>query len=136
MQDEKKLQPGITGTSRTSVHKGNTAIHMGSGELEVFATPAMTALMEEAAVGCVKAYLGPGETSVGVRLDISHIAATPVGMDVRAEATLEAVEGRKLLFRVEAFDETEKIGEGKHERVVVDRGRFLSRLGRKIGGTA
>ncbi len=130
------MQPGITGTSRTSVHKGNTAIHMGSGELEVFATPAMTALMEEAAVGCVKAYLAPGETSVGVRLDISHIAATPVGMDVRAEATLEAVEGRKLLFRVEAFDETEKIGEGKHERVIVDCDRFLSRLSRKIGGTA
>ncbi len=130
------MQPGITGTSRTSVHKGNTAIHMGSGELEVFATPAMTALMEEAAVGCVKAYLAPGETSVGVRLDISHIAATPVGMDVRAEATLEAVEGRKLLFRVEAFDETEKIGEGKHERVIVDCDRFLSRLSRKIGRTA
>ncbi len=131
MEDERKLQPGLKGTSRTTVHSGNTAVHMGSGEIEVFATPAMTALMEAAAVRCLQGRLAPGETSVGIRLDISHVAATPVGVGVRAEATLQAVEGRKLVFRVEAFDETEKIGEGTHERAVVNRDRFLSRLAGK-----
>lgn len=135
MSDRNGLQPGIKGTSQTSVGPGNTALFMGSGEIEVFATPAMAALMEAAAVACVKPYLPANETSVGINIATSHIAATPPGMKVRAEATLESVEGRRLLFRVEAYDDVEKIGEGRHERVVVDRDKFLGKVNRKSGGT-
>jgi fluoroacetyl-CoA thioesterase len=128
MQTGTGLNPGIKGNAQAKVHDGNTALAMGSGEIEVFATPAMVALMEEAAVQCVKGSLGEGETSVGVRMEISHIAATPVGMGVRAEAVLQRVDGRRLFFQVVAFDEKEKIGEGEHERFVVQRDRFLSKV--------
>jgi len=134
MNDRNKLQPGIKGTSRTSVDAGITALSMGSGEIEVLATPAMAALMEAAAVNCVKPYLPSNETSVGVHIETSHIAATPPGMGVRAEATLEGVEGRRLFFRVEAYDDREKIGEGRHERVIVDREKFLGKVNKKCAG--
>jgi len=131
MSGESKLQIGATGKAEKKVDAGNTALTMGSGEIEVFATPAMVALMEEAAVKCVKALLGPEETSVGIRMDISHSAATPLGMAVRAEAVLQQVEGRKLTFQVTAFDSREKIGEGQHERFVVNKERFLSKVREK-----
>lgn len=128
MSDGASLAPGIKGTAETSVTALNTAVTMGSGEVEVFATPALVALMEAAAVQCVRGHLGPGETSVGTRLEISHMAATPRDMAVRAEAVLHAVEGRRLIFQVAAFDEREKIGEGRHERVVVQRDRFVTKV--------
>ena len=128
MSDSAPLAPGLKGTAETSVTALNTAVALGSGEVEVFATPALVALMEAAAVQCVRGHLAPGETSVGTRLEISHMAATPRDMAVRAEAVLDAVEGRRLIFLVAAYDEREKIGEGRHERVVVQRDRFVAKI--------
>ena len=124
---EKKLEPGLRGVSQAVVGDHNTAATLGSGEIDVFATPAMVALMESAAVLALQGCLQLGETSVGVRLEISHVAATPVGMGVRAEAVLDRMDGRRLFFRVSAFDDREMIGEGQHERVVVQREKFLGR---------
>jgi fluoroacetyl-CoA thioesterase len=121
------LKPGLTGATHTRVTGSNVAKEMGSGDVEVFATPAMVALMEGAAIESIKPCLKAGETSVGVRIDVSHLAATPLSMKIRAEATLEKVDGRRLFFRVAAYDDKEKIGEGNHERVIVQRDRFLAK---------
>jgi len=121
------LKPGLTGAAHTQVTGSNVAKEMGSGDVEVFATPAMVALMEEAAIESIKPCLKAGETSVGVRIDVSHLAATPIAMKIRAEATLEKVDGRRLFFHVAAYDDKEKIGEGNHERVIVQRDRFLAK---------
>ena len=100
MENGKKMEAGLQGASHATVGGHNTATTLGSGEIDVFATPAMVALMESAAVQALRGCLSPGETSVGVRLEISHLAATPVGMQVRAEAVLDRVDGRRLFFRV------------------------------------
>ena len=126
MEERKKPEPGAVGRAEMSVGEGDTALAMKSGEIEVFATPVMIALMEEAAVRCLEGCLAPEETSVGVRIDVAHLAATPKGMNVRAEAVLEEVNGRRLVFRVTAFDAKDKIGEGRHERAVVKREKFLA----------
>ncbi|MFP5211960.1 MAG: thioesterase family protein [Acidobacteriota bacterium] len=128
MAEESKLEPGITGVAQSIVTESNTAVAMGSGEVEVFATPAVVALMEAAAVACLKGRLAPGETSVGTRMDMAHVAATPVGMGVRAEAELESVDGRKLVFHVCAYDEKERISEGLHERFVIQTEKFMSKV--------
>jgi len=128
MSSETRLEPGARAAAETEVNSGNTAATMGSGEIEVFATPAMVALMEAAAVRCVRQGLSPEETSVGTRMEVSHVAATPLGMRVRAEAVLQKVEGRRLFFQVTAFDEKEKIGEGAHERFIVQREKFLGKV--------
>lgn len=125
---EKNLQPGIKGRAETEVTRALTATSMKSGDVEVYATPAMIALMEEAAVACVRDHLPQGHTSVGTYLEIHHKAATPLGMKVRAEALLEAVEGRRLIFRVTAYDEKDLIGEGRHERVIVPRDKFMEKV--------
>ncbi len=132
MSEQNKPRIDSVGKAEKRVDAGNTAVAMGSGEIPVFATPAMVALMEEAAVTCVKAQLGPDETSVGIRLEVAHTAATPVGMIVRAEAVLKEIDGRRLIFHVTAFDEREKIGEGRHERFVVKKERFLSKVQEKV----
>src|SRR5690606_13182138 len=108
------ILPGLTGEATTAVTSDNTALAMGSGTVDVFATPALAALMEAAAVSAVRAALEDGQTSVGVHLDVQHLAATPVGMTVRAEARLMTVEGRRLTFRVSAFDGVEQVGVGTH----------------------
>jgi len=131
MTQGEALQTGIRGTAETVVEANLSAESMGSGEIEVYATPAMIALMEAAAVNCVKEHLEEGTTSVGIRLDVAHAAATPLGMKVRAEAVLERIDGRRLFFQVTAYDEKEKIGEGVHERVVVARDRFMSKVSGK-----
>ncbi len=121
------LRTGIKGVALSKVTSEKTAINMKSGEVPVFATPAMVALMEEAAVQCVKNFLPENQTSVGIYLEIKHLAATPENMEVRAEAVLEKIDGKKLTFKVTAFDEKEKIGEGIHERFIVNKDKFLKK---------
>ena len=122
-----ELRAGISGEAFGVVTEGNTAIAMRSGDVGVFATPAMIALMEEAAVAALAPYLADGQTSVGVQVQVRHLAATPVGAQVRAIARVMLVEGRRVTLRVLAYDEKQSIGEGQHERMIVDRARFLER---------
>lgn len=125
------LAPGLTAEATTRVTDANTAAAVGSGGIVVFSTPMMIALMENAALRAVQPYLAEGESTVGTLVNIKHLAATPLGMNVRAVARLEAVEGRRLSFTVEAFDEKEKIGEGTHERFVIGVEKFLQRVAQK-----
>lgn len=125
------LEAGLVHEEQTTVHGGNTAAAVGSGGIAVFSTPMMIALMECAAMNAVQPFLADGETTVGTLVNVKHLAATPVGMQVRAVARLDLVEGRRLLFTVEAFDEREKIGEGTHERFVIQAERFLAKVRQK-----
>lgn len=125
------LTPGLTGEATTVVNSDNTAAAVGSGSVTVFSTPHMIALMELASLTTVQPHLNPGETTVGTVVNVRHLAATPQGHRVRAVARLESVEGKRLLFTVEAYDEAEKIGEGTHERYIVTLDRFLARVNQK-----
>jgi len=118
---------GIKNEKMEFVIETNTAIHYGSGNLPVYATPAMVALMEGAAAASVENELPEGMSTVGISLTIQHLAATPLGMKVRATSELIEVHGKKLVFHVTAFDEKEKIGEGTHERFIVSADRFLQK---------
>ena len=124
----KMLEVGLKYQSRVVVSEDNTALKLGSGDMEVFATPAMIALMENAAMNAVAEHLDAGATTVGTMMKSSHIKASAVGATITAEAELVAVEGRRLSFVVKAWDEKGTIGEGEHERFIVDRERFLSKL--------
>ena len=121
------LELGLTGESTTTVVHENTAAHVGAGGVEVFATPMMIALMENAAWQAVADHLDPGYVTVGTLVNVRHLAATPLGQQVRATARLVEIDGRRLVFQVEAFDEQRKIGEGQHERYIVNLERFLNR---------
>lgn len=127
-----ELNIGLKGRAETTVTPDNTAQAVGSGLVPVFATPYMIALMEGAAVNAVQAALAPDEGTVGTRLDVTHDAATPIGLKVWAEAELVAVEGRKLTFSVAAYDEREQIGGGTHERFVIKPEKFLARAEAKV----
>lgn len=118
---------GLTYTSTTVVDKTNTALTLGSGDMEVLATPAMVALMENAAMNAVAPHLEDGQTTVGSQISTTHLAPSFLGATVRAIATLTAVEGRKLTFSVEAHDGDTLIGTGTHIRYIVSRDRFLSK---------
>ena len=122
------LEIGLTFESTTIVSASNTAATLGSGDMDVFATPAMVALMENAAMKAVAAALPEGSATVGTQMNTSHIKASALGATITASATLTQVEGRKLTFAVKAWDEQGTIGEGEHTRFVVDRERFLSKL--------
>jgi fluoroacetyl-CoA thioesterase len=122
---------GIVGENTELVTAENTAARWGSGLVAGYSTPAMVALMENAAFNATKDILPVGQTTVGVEVHIKHLAATPVGMTVRARAELTHVDGRKLTFSVEAWDDVEKIGEGTHQRFVVDLDRFETRFQEK-----
>ena len=121
------FQPGQQEEFRFRVSDDHTAIHLGSGAARVLATPWMIAMMEGTAHRLLARHLPAGQSSVGVVVNVRHLAATPVGMTVRAEARLMTVEGRRLTFRVSAADATEQIGVGTHQRVIVDRERFMHR---------
>lgn len=125
------LEPGLRGEARRAVTRDQTAEAFGSGLVPVYATPAMVGLMEQAAVHALEGALPDDQTTVGTKLEIAHLAATPLGDAVRAEAVLTAIDGRKLMFVLAAFDSTEKIGEGRHERMIVSRQKFLERVARK-----
>lgn len=122
------LEEGLTHISRVIVDDHNTAISLGSGDMPVFATPAMMALMENAAMLAVASELPEGSTTVGGHIESSHIKPSPIGAEVEATATLEKIEGRKLFFKVVARQGDAVIGEGTHLRFIVDRDRFLSKL--------
>lgn len=121
------LTAGLVGELRITVEPATLASAVGSGGIEVFSTPSLIALMENAARSAVEPLLPPDQTTVGVRVDVRHLAATPAGEQVRARAELVEVDGRRLVFHVEAFDSHEKIGEGTHERMVVDPARLIAR---------
>ncbi len=127
------LKPGMVHEEALVVGEQHTAVHLGSGGVLVLATPIMVALMEAAARNLVDPKLDPGQMSVGTALNIQHLAATPLGMRVRARAELTGVEGRKLTFKVEAFDEREKVGEGTHSRAVINLDRFWEKVKNKQG---
>jgi len=127
-----ELAPGLKAELEHTVTDADTASKWGSGLVPVFSTPALVGLMERAAVTALTGHLSPGQTTVGARIDVRHLAATPVGMQVRARAELTIVEGRKLVFKVQAWDEVELIGQAEHERFVVDEARFLGRIQSKI----
>ena len=127
-----EITVGMAGTVSTSVEREDTAAEVGSGSLLVYATPCMVALMEGAACEAIAAALPEDKTSVGTELNISHLSATPVGMDVRAEAEVTAVEGNMLTFAVTAFDEKGKIGEGTHKRAIINTQRFLEKTYAKL----
>ena len=122
-----ELKPGIKGTAQVTADLTNTAEAVGSGILKVFATPMMIALMEKAACDGVAPYLNEDEGTVGITVNITHEAATPVGMKVTAEAELTEVDGRRLVFNVEAFDEVGRIGGGTHERFIIKNGKFQAK---------
>ncbi|HYH41287.1 MAG TPA: thioesterase family protein [Burkholderiales bacterium] len=126
------LHPGLTGTAEILVGTRDTAPHVGSGKVKVLATPVMVSLMEEASLNAVEGLLPPGHQTVGTRLEITHTAATPVGLRVTATAEVTRVEGRRVTFRVWADDEKERIGEGTHERIVVEVSRFDRRAQEKV----
>ncbi len=122
------IKPGIIGEADEVISASRTAAFFGSGLVPAYGTPAMIALMENSAVAAIQKYLGPGQTSVGTDVCIKHLAASPVGMHARARATVTAVNGRKIEFQIQAWDDHEKIGEGTHVRFVVDEARFMERL--------
>ncbi len=125
---DESLKAGVTGESSVRVGKDNTAAAMGSGDMEVFATPAMIALAENAAMKAVEPFITEGETTVGSLVAMSHVKPTALGDTVTARARLTEIEGRRLTFVVEAWDSADTIGEGRHVRYVVGRERFLEKL--------
>lgn len=125
------LEAGIKGKDSVKVVYENTATAVGSGVLEVFATPMMIALMEKTACNSVIPYLNEGDGSVGTELNVKHVAATPIGMTVTCESELIEVDGRRLVFKVEAYDEVGLIGKGTHERFLVNNEKFQSKTDQK-----
>ena len=127
-----ELEPGLNGAAEIVVGTRDTAPHVGSGKIGVLATPIMVNLMEAAALQAVERFMPAGHQTIGTHLDVKHFAATPVGMKVRAHAELVRVEGRTLTFRIQAEDEREAIGEGIHERLIINVERFDARMQRKL----
>jgi len=127
----REIKPGLAGESGQMVTEELTADSLGSGLVSALATPAMIALMENASVNAIREYLQVGQTSVGVEVNVKHLAATPVGMRVRARAEVVSVDKQRITFHVEAWDNKERIGEGTHVRAIVDEARFKERTAQK-----
>ena len=126
------IEVGIKGLAETIVEQEDTAKVVGSGDLLVYATPCMVALMEGAACESIAPFLAEGESSVGISMNVTHSSATPVGMEVRAESEVTAVEGRKVSFQIIAYDEAGEIGRAEHERFIVKAERFLEKTYDKL----
>lgn len=127
-----EITVGMKGEAATLVEREDTAKEVGSGDLLVYATPCMVALMEGAACEAIADALSDTQTTVGTMLNIEHISATPVGLEVRAEAEVTAVEGKVITFAVHAFDESGEIGKGIHKRVIVNSQKFLEKAYNKL----
>jgi len=127
-----EITVGMKGEAFTDVEREDTALEVGSGSLLVYATPCMVALMEGAACEAIAEALGENQTSVGTALNIEHISATPVGMEVRAEAIVTEVSGKVITFEVNAYDEAGPIGKGTHKRFIVSSQKFLDKTYAKL----
>jgi predicted thioesterase len=134
MTELPRLMPGLKGKASIKVGEEQTAPRVGSGRVRVLATPVMINMMEAAALDAIERLLPEGHQSLGTHLNVGHYAATPVGMTLRATAEVTRVEGRNVEFRVEAFDDKERIGDGTHSRVVVNVERFDRRIQKKMQG--
>lgn len=121
------MELGIKGTAETVVVYENTAAAVGSGALEVFSTPSMIALMEKASRELVQPYLEEGQSTVGTRLEVSHVAASPIGAHIHSESTLVEIDRRMLTFEVKAYADGELIGEGRHQRCIIYAERFMEK---------
>ena len=126
------IEVGMIGHTQALVEQADTAQVVGSGDLLVYATPCMVALMEGAACESIAPFLADGESSVGTMMNVSHTSATPVGMEVRAESVVTAIDGRKITFEIVAYDECGQIGRAVHERVIIKADRFLEKTYDKI----
>jgi fluoroacetyl-CoA thioesterase len=126
-----EITPGLVGEVEIVVAAPDTADALGNRGVHVLATPRLVGLLEEAAIAAVRAHLPAGAGTVGTRIDVRHLAATPVGMRVRARAVVREVEGRRYVYDVEAHDDVEKIAEGTHERFQINQARFLERVAEK-----
>ncbi len=126
------IEVNMKGEVTTNVEREDTALEVGSGSLLVYATPCMVALMEGAACEAISSALTEETTSVGIELNIKHISATPVGLEVRAEAVVTAVENNVVTFSVTAYDEAGKIGEGTHKRAIITKQKFLDKVYAKL----
>ncbi len=131
MEITEKIKAGMKKEASDVVSAGNTAASVKSGLLDVYATPAMTALMEQAAAELIQELLPDGWTSVGISMAIAHTSASPIGFKIRAEAKITAVDGRKISYEVAAFDEAGEIGRGKHERFAVNAEKFMQKANKK-----
>lgn len=125
---ESNIKEGISSSMKITVTENETANRFGSGTVDVYATPAMIALMENASKSCVDLHLPYGYTTVGTEINIKHMKATPVGMKVKCEAVLTKIEGKRLFFKVDAWDEKGKIGEGTHTRYIINSEEFMRRI--------
>jgi predicted thioesterase len=125
------IEAGLVGVVEVVVQPADTADALGNPGVHVLATPRLVALLELAAIRAVEAHLPPGGGTVGTRIDVRHLAATPVGMRATIRVTLREVDGRRLVFDIEGHDETERIVEGTHERFQIDQARFLARIAAK-----
>ena len=128
MEFSEKIEPGMTREEEFPVAEQNAAIHVGSGSSPVLATPWMIAFMERVSHRLLAEHLSQGETSVGIYLEIKHLAPTPVGSAVNVKTQVTEVAGNQVTFSVEAWDQIEKVGEGIHRRAVIDEARFLRRV--------
>ncbi len=128
------LKPGLSNDITVTVGDSMTASHLGSGSVAVLATPYLIALMERASLEIAAPHLAEGQSTVGTMVNIRHLAATPLGMTVRIHSELTGIDGRRLTFKVEAYDAAEKVGEGVHERFIIDVARFHERVMRKQAG--
>ena len=127
-----ELKIGLSAEVSEFVTEQLTAVSIRSGLVSAYATPSMLALMENASVTAIQKSLSKGQTSVGVEVSVKHLAATPVGVRVRARAEVLAIDGRRVTFKIEAWDPQEKIGEGTHVRVIVDAARFKDKVEQKL----
>ncbi len=125
------IVPGLASECQLLVREENTAAHLGSGDVSALATPEMIRLMEKASVAAVDHLLPEGYKTVGILVNVRHLAATPMGMKVRVRAELAEVDGRRLVFHVQAHDEVERVGEGEHHRMIIDAEKFGERVSRK-----